>query len=987
MHCHCRWLPALATLSLCLLVFCPPAHAFLNDMFSAGPGFPNRVDDYIDGLYAVNPSQTVDIIVDFCSTPMPPDSTFLAQYGTIYKVFRFIDAIAVRGVVVSDCYNNIVNYPRVKLIEWDETIRPNLDVSCPAIQARASGIYPYPLQAAWDLNPPRGYMGNGVTVAIIDSGVDDQHPALAGKFVAGYNGFTGLGGPGVNPDDDMVGWYHGTAVAGIIMGNDPSQQYMGVAPNALLVDCKIFDATGTSPASRTIATIRWVMQNAAAYSIDVANMSFGGRPDDGTDAVARAANALAGAGVVVVASAGNNPPANGIGSPASGDNVICVGGVADQGTIWRGDDTYDPVARVGPRNSPPPTYTLGFNDLKPEVVAYMHAITTCQGSNPGQGGAGWWQHPGNGTSWAAAHTSGVAALLVEKFPGISPVGVDNLLRTTAEPRGGPTYPTLDSVWNWQYGWGIVSAANGVNAPTPPVDVSVRPWVPGNWNSQSIWAGHYPVKVGDPNTLNARVYAKGGPAAGASVLFEVMRTGWGSPWQPVATTTVNVPWDGSAVATIAYTPPPGMEGHRCFRVTVTYPPDTNPANNSAQENMDVQPAHKSGAVVASREAQRYAFAVTMCVEPTAPFPFRTAAACICKKDLPPGADAWLEPSPPFDLTPGQCQPCSLIVVAPEGVSFSPGDAVYVNGWFWGNGVAEGGVSVYFVSPPPIETTVSEVQYTDDPLGRSQLVGQTVTVNGIATAGSGTYPDRLAIQDGEGPWSGLFFRDSGIMVSRGDEVTVTGTVAETGGLTEIDPVDQIVVESSGNPLPEPEMLAPGVISTSESYEGVLVKAENATVVNDDPTNWQIASNGTCWVGHWGGYTYMPLLGDQLNVTGVVGSLEELLKLQPRDDEDIGPATGVSEEFPAIMSLSQNLPNPFRGTTGISYTLPKDSDVVLQIYNVAGRLVRTLVNGKQPAGEWTIVWDGKDDDAQSVSNGVYFYSLKAGGKTIGKRMVLIQ
>ena len=53
------------------------AHAFLRDTFSAGPGYPNRVDDYIDGVFVVDPSQPVDIIVDFCSTPMPADSTCL----------------------------------------------------------------------------------------------------------------------------------------------------------------------------------------------------------------------------------------------------------------------------------------------------------------------------------------------------------------------------------------------------------------------------------------------------------------------------------------------------------------------------------------------------------------------------------------------------------------------------------------------------------------------------------------------------------------------------------------------------------------------------------------------------------------------------------------------------------------------------------------------------------------------------------------------
>jgi hypothetical protein len=232
-----------------------------------------------------------------------------------------------------------------------------------------------------------------------------------------------------------------------------------------------------------------------------------------------------------------------------------------------------------------------------------------------------------------------------------------------------------------------------------------------------------------------------------------------------------------------------------------------------------------------------------------------------------------------------------------------------------------------------------------------------------------------------------RDPGI-VPRGDEVRVTGTVAETGGLTEIGPVHEIVVESSGNPLPAPEKLAPGVISTSESYEGVLVRAENVTVTDaSDPENWQITSDGSCRVGHWGGYMFVPMLGNELNVTGVVGSLDDLLKLQPRDGADITPATGVPGELPAVVSLSQNSPNPFIGRTGISYTLPGDCDVVLQVYNVAGRLVRTLVDGRQPAGQWTIAWDGMDDGTRPVSSGVYFYSLTADGKSVAKRMVLVE
>jgi len=998
---HLRsWLPALSRLSLVLLVLlvCSTSHAFLYDTFTGGPGYPNRVDDHVDSLFVSNPAALVDIVVDFCSTPTAADSTFLAGFGAVYEVFRFVDAIAVRGVVVSDCYI-IVNYPRVKLIEWDRPHWANVDVSSYAIKARSSGYYAYPSDAVWDINPPVGYMGTGINIAIIDSGVDDSHPALAGKFVAGYDGFTKLGGPGVNPDDDMVGWYHGTAVAGIIMGNDPAQQYMGVAPNAGLVDCKIFNASGSSPPSRTVSTIKWVMQNASLYNISVCNLSIGGFPDDGTDVVARAADALAASGVVVVSSAGNYPPSGGISSPGSGDDVICVGGVSDNATIIRSDDLYDSAARVGPRAPKPPFWGTNFNDLKPEVTAYCRDITTCQGSNPGQSGAGFWQHPGSGSSWATAHVSGVVALILEKYPGLPPAQVDNMLRTNAEARGTATFPSVDPTWNYMYGWGIVSAADAVNG-TPQADVSVTGWVPGTWNSKSIWAGHYPIQVGDANSLNARIHSNSGFAPGVSVLFEVQRTGWGSPYSPIGTTTVNVPGGGSVVAAIPYTPPPGSDGHKCFRVTATYSADPNPANNSARENMDIEPASKASRLayalaenredpdgVRVRADRRFAFPVEMCVEPMAPLPFRTADACICTKDLPLGADAWLEPEPPFDLLPGQCQPCSLIVFVPDGVMLEPGHAVYVNGWFWGNGVAEGGVSVYFLVAPPLEVTISEIQYTDDPTAPSPLDGQMVTTSGIATTENTTYLSRYAIQDSEGAWNGLFVRDIGYPVARGDSLTLTGLVVDTGGLTELDLLIDIETNSTGNPIPAPSVLDPILVDGEEAYEGVLVTVENVVVTDDDPVDWEVSSVGACRVGRWSGYSYMPLMGDELNVTGVVGILMEANRLQPRDDDDIEYAIGVSDgELPTAVSLSQNLPNPFGGETGIAYTLPTGSDVLLQVFNVAGKLVRTLVDGQQPAGRWNVGWDGADEGGQAVSNGVYFYRLTTGGKTITKRMVLV-
>jgi hypothetical protein len=90
----------------------------------------------------------------------------------------------------------------------------------------------------------------------------------------------------------------------------------------------------------------------------------------------------------------------------------------------------------------------------------------------------------------------------------------------------------------------------------------------------------------------------------------------------------------------------------------------------------------------------------------------------------------------------------------------------------------------------------------------------------------------------------------------------------------------------------------------------------------------------------------------------------------------------------SLSQNRPNPFNPTTTIEFTLKERANVQLKIYNVAGQLVRTLVNEARTPGEvHTATWDGRNDAGQSVSSGVYFYKLVAGNFVQTKKMVLLK
>ena len=96
------------------------------------------------------------------------------------------------------------------------------------------------------------------------------------------------------------------------------------------------------------------------------------------------------------------------------------------------------------------------------------------------------------------------------------------------------------------------------------------------------------------------------------------------------------------------------------------------------------------------------------------------------------------------------------------------------------------------------------------------------------------------------------------------------------------------------------------------------------------------------------------------------------------------------PSEFALQQSFPNPFNPDTWVPYKLAKDVDVAIRIYDVAGRLVRTLDLGHKPAGFYTskskaAYWDGKNEAGESVSSGVYFYTLQAGKFAATKKMIM--
>ncbi|MCJ7498482.1 MAG: T9SS type A sorting domain-containing protein, partial [candidate division Zixibacteria bacterium] len=93
------------------------------------------------------------------------------------------------------------------------------------------------------------------------------------------------------------------------------------------------------------------------------------------------------------------------------------------------------------------------------------------------------------------------------------------------------------------------------------------------------------------------------------------------------------------------------------------------------------------------------------------------------------------------------------------------------------------------------------------------------------------------------------------------------------------------------------------------------------------------------------------------------------------------------PTVFSLSQNYPNPFNPKTLIKFTLPKDSWVKIEVYNILGQKVKTLVDERLTAGVKEVEWDSKGDNGLEVASGIYFYKIKADDFSDIKKMVMMK
>jgi len=282
-------------------------------------------------------------------------------------------------------------------------------------------------EAAWAL----GYTGQGIIVAVIDTGVDGTHPDLVGQTVTGYHARTGAPIPaGANSDTDN----HGTHVAGIIAARNDGRGVVGLAYNAKIMPIVIFDPgfVGTVPAA---GGIKWAVDNGAK----VLNNSWGGAAY--SQAIKAAFDYALAQGVVVVASAGNS-----------------------RNTIWFRPASIAGVIAVGasdPHNRKADFSTMGtWLSVAAPGVRVLSSVRT-QTTQAGTGLPLLYDYY-DGTSMAGPYVAALAALILEKHPTATPYQVRKLIEATALDIGAAGFDV-------ETGYGLIQADRALLAPLPAND--------------------------------------------------------------------------------------------------------------------------------------------------------------------------------------------------------------------------------------------------------------------------------------------------------------------------------------------------------------------------------------------------------------------------------------------------------------------------------------------------------------------------------------
>lgn len=380
-----------------------------------GNGIGDMVEKYHDHPLFLDEDNTLPLIIDFDHTPTDLDIAMLErEVGYVHEWdLPLIDAVA--GRIPHSLILETTTLPGVVMLELDGLFEVQ--------NGDAAVVHEVDLA-----QQQTGYDGSGVTVAVIDTGIDSTHVGLDDqdddnstndpKVIAFYDAVNApdkTNGTEIQAYDDQG---HGSHCAGTVAGTGaPTYEHPGMAPQAFLVGVKVLDAGGSGSFATVMGGMQWTVDNRYQFNIRAASMSLGGFgaiewTSSEEDSVNRYANEMVRAGITMLIAAGNTAGPGTIGTPGSSEDSITVGALNKNTAIAE-------YSSEGPTEEA---------RVKPNVAFVGSDVMSVQ-HNSGNGYVAF-----SGTSMATPGVAGTVALMLQANPDLSPFDVRNILQETATYR-------------------------------------------------------------------------------------------------------------------------------------------------------------------------------------------------------------------------------------------------------------------------------------------------------------------------------------------------------------------------------------------------------------------------------------------------------------------------------------------------------------------------------------------------------------------------
>ena len=356
----------------------------------------------------------IGVIVDFDHTPTSSDAEMLLESVDFlhFHTYHLIDSIA--GSVHVEDIVTLSKLPGVVMVELDGILQvANSDVK--------------DVHGVWGIYEETGYDGAGSVIAIIDTGIDDEHLGLDDldddnttddpKVIAFFDAINNASvTDGSTEPYDGNG--HGSHCAGTTAGTGaPTYEHTGMAPQAQLVGVKVLSDSGSGSFAQVLLGMEWTVEKRHDFNIRIASMSLGGFgaiewTQDEEESVNRMANEMVRNGIALFIAAGNSAVSAQIGTPGSAEDVITVGAL-------------DKDTAIAIYSSQGPTEE---GRIKPNIAFVGSSVMSVEANTV----SGY--EPLSGTSMATPGAAGVAALMYQANPDLTPFDVRNIMQETSTYR-------------------------------------------------------------------------------------------------------------------------------------------------------------------------------------------------------------------------------------------------------------------------------------------------------------------------------------------------------------------------------------------------------------------------------------------------------------------------------------------------------------------------------------------------------------------------